>query len=454
MWHRLVFLLFLIGLAYGAVWLADRPGAVTVDWQGYHVETSFALVVGAIALAVAVLAVFYRGWIHLIGWPARIRQKMVQNRYQKGYLALTRGLVAVAAGDDQGVRDQAWRVEKYLTDPPLPLLLSAQAAQLAGDEPRATRFFRRMLENSETEFFGLRGLITQAIKRGDLEEARLLSERAREINPRSPWVADNLLGLQARAGRWDDARTLLGQAAKAGLQNREETKRRQAVVEFELGAAKASSGDKRAANKHLARSLDLRPGFVPAAARRARLMVDEGKVRKAAAEIEGAWRLNPHPSLFDIFCAARKAANPLDRVKAAQRLLKIKPGHTESHFVAGRAALEAGLWGEARKHLGNALETGESARVYRLLAAVEEAEPDQGDSEQAREWLVRASLADPDPAWVCSTCGGVQPDWIVLCPSCGGFDSLEWKTPPHFQPLAATLTAPALPSPEPAKSDA
>lgn len=448
----LVFLVFLAGLAYGAVWLVDRPGSVAIQWQGYHVETSFAFAVGAVAILVAIAAMLYRGWIHLVDMPARIRRNRAEARCKKGYLALTRGLVAVAAGDDQGIRDQAWRVEKYLADPPLTLLLSAQAAQLSGDDQRAARFFRQMLENPETEFFGLRGLITQAMKRGDLEEARLFAERAQRLNPKSPWVSESLLGLQARSGRWDNAQALLTDSVKNGLQGRDESRRRQAVVAYHLGLQARDSGDKGAATKHLAKAIALRPGFIPAAIQLGRLMVEGGKVRKAAAEIETAWRHTPHPALFEVFCAARKADGAIDKAKAAQRLLKIKPDRAESHLIAGRAALEANLWGEARKHLGNALDMSPTAGVYRLLAAVEESEPEQGDPVRAREWLIRASMADPDPTWVCSDCGTVVPDWMALCPSCGGFDTLDWKAPPHYQPLNMAGTAPALPTALPVRA--
>ena len=68
--------------------------------------------------------------------------------------------------DLAGAQRQAKKADVLLNEPPLTMLLSAQAAQLDGDEQAAEGYFRAMLEREETRFLGLRGLITQAIKRG------------------------------------------------------------------------------------------------------------------------------------------------------------------------------------------------------------------------------------------------------------------------------------------------
>ncbi len=53
MWRALAFLALLALAAYGAVWLADRPGVVTVTWGGYELATSLAAaLVGVMVLAV------------------------------------------------------------------------------------------------------------------------------------------------------------------------------------------------------------------------------------------------------------------------------------------------------------------------------------------------------------------------------------------------------------------
>ncbi len=43
-----VYLLILATIAFGVAWLADRPGAVVIDWQGWHIETSILVAIGSL----------------------------------------------------------------------------------------------------------------------------------------------------------------------------------------------------------------------------------------------------------------------------------------------------------------------------------------------------------------------------------------------------------------------
>jgi HemY protein len=142
---------------------------------------------------------------------AFVRARRARTR-EKGYRALTQGLVAVAAGDPASAKRFAKKADVLLNEPPLTLLLSAQAAQLGGDEGAAERYFRTMLANPQTAFLGVRGLLMQAVRRGDHGEALLLSRRAQEIQPRTPWVLATRFDLEARAGNWSTAEAVLREA--------------------------------------------------------------------------------------------------------------------------------------------------------------------------------------------------------------------------------------------------
>ena len=55
----------------------------------------------------------------------------------------------------------------------------------------------------------------------------------------------------------------------------------------------------------------------------------------------------------------------------------------------------------------------------------------------AREWLVRAANADPDPLWVCQDCGDAADTWSALCGACGSFDKFQWRRPSRVPGLSA-----------------
>ena len=82
-----------------AVWLADRPGTVSLQWRGWRVDTSVAMLLGGIAAVASATAIVYRGLVVTASIPRRYLVFRRGARREKGYRALTRGLAAVAAGD-------------------------------------------------------------------------------------------------------------------------------------------------------------------------------------------------------------------------------------------------------------------------------------------------------------------------------------------------------------------
>ena len=440
-----LFLVVLGFLSWAAYVLEEPPGSVTMHWRGYRVDTSFGVLVGAVAAIAVVAALLYQLWLFLRGLPARIGRLRRDRRRRGGYLALTRGMVAVAAGDAEEARRQGKRAEGLLNDPPLTMLLSAQAAQLAGDEGAAEKFFKAMLDRPETEFLGLRGLLTQGVKRRRWNEALTLARRAYRLKPDSAWVAGNLFDLQVRAGQWTDAELTFAESIRDGRVPAGLATRRRAVLLYQRALEAAARGEANDSAKLIHRANGLDPGFVPAAVRLARLLAAEGKGRKAATVIENAWVRQPHPHLFEAYREARPAADGLEAVRAIKRLVRSSPDHRESLVALARAALEARLWGEAGRHLAAVTGDHPPVRVCRLMAEL--AEGEHGDAERAREWLVRASLAEPDPAWVCDHCGNVTETWAALCGNCGSFDSFAWKTPPR-------VAGPAVLGPEDLKPSA
>ena len=428
-------------LAGGAVWLADQPGKVLLEWSGYQIETSFGVLTIAIGSLVVFTALLYRGWLFLRRAPGAIRIAWSNRRQDRGYRALTKGMVAVAAGDGGEARRQARKAEDLLNEPPLTMLLSAQAAQLNGDERAAERFFRAMTDITETEFLGLRGLLNQATKRGDADEALAITRRAHRLNPDSDWVSKSLFDLQVQAGQWLDAHVTVKEAVRNNHVDAGIGKRQQAVLTYQMSLDAAREGDKDRALEYARDALKLAPDFVPAAISVAGTLIEAGKSRKAATVIERIWARSPHPDMVPLYLSARGVTDGMERVKAVEKLHTGNRGHIESDLAVAGESLAAHLWGKARDHLTSAAAASAnpsmpSARVCRLMAELEESE--HRDTAQSHQWLVRASMADPDPAWVCKACGHTVTGWSANCGGCQSFDSYTWTTPPHVLRLGET----------------
>ncbi|MDR6773990.1 heme biosynthesis HemY N-terminal domain-containing protein [Azospirillum sp. BE72] len=446
MTRALWFLLKVAVVIAAAIWLADRPGTVSVHWLGYSVEAPFwvALLVTLAALGIAALG--YRLIRGLIRTPQRIRRHSRARRRERGYRALTQGMVAIAAGDAPTARKMARKADGLLNEPPLTMLLSAQAAQLQGDERAAKQYFEAMLERPETAFLGMRGLLTQAIKSGDRVEALTLARKARGLQPNTPWLLGTLYDLEAQAGDWAAAEGTLQQAIQAGAIPTEEGRRHRAVLLLERSFEAERRGRADSALSHAQAAHDMMPGFVPAAVRLARLQLAADRPKPAAKVVERAWRQSPHPELAEIYRGLVSSYDPLARVRLFQKLVRQAPDSAESHLAVAQAAIEAQLWGEARQHLNRAMEIGPTRRAYRLMAELDRSE--RHDEDAAKDWLAKAADAPEDPVWTCNSCGAVSHNWGGLCGHCGAFDSLTWKAPTVAVPvMEPTDIPPALARP-------
>jgi HemY protein len=428
-WRAIWLFIVFAGLVFVVSWISDQSGDVTLYWMDHRIDTSISVLFGSVVVIAVLAAFLYRILLAVRRAPRTFKKYLAEQRRKKGYVALTRGMVAVAAGDAEEARRQVKRADGLLGDPALTLLLSAQTAQLSGDTQAAKKFFTAMLERPETEFLGIRGQLTQAMKSGDRGEALRLANHANTLKPKSEWVASNLFDLQVRERRWGDALNTLTASVKNRLIKEGEARAHRAALEHLLGLDSDAAGNAQQALRHAKKSHDQDPGFSPGSARYATLLLNSGQHRKAAIVLEKSWSHAPHPDLLQPYLTARETIDANARLVAAQRLAKVNPHHSDSHLVVASLALQAQIWGEARKNLEAVLIDRPSAGVYRLMADL--ADKAENDAEKSRNWLVHATKADPDPAWVCTACGQVHPEWSEICGKCENFGSLGWEKPPH-----------------------
>ena len=235
---RLVFFLAVsCALAWAAVWVVNHPGTVTVQWLDQELILSVGTVI-ALLLAFAAAAVLLFELLRVvIGLPSNWRISRGRRAQVRGYEELTRGLMAVAAGDLNAARNYHRQAERHLPDNGSLLLLQAQTAQLEGKEEIAHLKFRQMLERRDVEFVGLRGLLAQAMKTGDFTEALALARRAYRRSPTTPWVLTTLFELLARDKKWDEALPLVDELQAQGLLDGAQAKHKKAVLYHLIAAS-------------------------------------------------------------------------------------------------------------------------------------------------------------------------------------------------------------------------
>ncbi|MFY9830425.1 MAG: heme biosynthesis HemY N-terminal domain-containing protein [Rhodoplanes sp.] len=460
----LLFFVVVAALALGAVWLADRPGDIAITWLGYRIETS--VMVGAAALALLIVATILVWSIvnGIVKAPAAFSAFRSHRRISKGFRAISRGIIAIGAGDALAARRYAYDARRLMPNEPLALLLGAQTAQLAGDGAEAERTFKTMAKRNDTKLLGLHGLFVEAQRKGDTAAARARAEEAAKAEPTLPWAAEAVLQYRCAEGDWNGALAALDNNRHYGLVAKDVYKRQRAVLL--TGRALSGETDRETAKGLASHALKLSPGLVPAAALAGRLLAEAGQTRKASRVIERAWAINPHPDLAAVYADIRPGQSSRDRLNRIRSLARVAPNHPETALAVARAALDAQEFGLVRESLAPLL-SNPTQRVAALMAELEE--QDGGDIGRSREWMTRALTAQRDPAWTAD--GLVSNSWMPVSPVTGRLDAFEWRIPiadlgPHGpiiehdragmrrQPPPAVTAAPATAAASEAKSAA
>ncbi len=418
---------FIVLVAVGAAWLADHPGSMALSWAGWRVETSIPVLVLFLLLVMGLSAVVYRLWLWLLGSPGRIGSVLRGNRKERGYKALTEGMAAIAAGEANVASRAAEQAEKLLDGTPMAQLLRAQAAQLAGDDATAEKYFRAMLDTKETQLVALRGLLIQAGRLGDHKQALALAARARNLRPGAGWAVRSLFDLQVSAEDWTAASQTVAGGQRAGVYSKENAAHKLAVLYTADALAKEAAGQRHEALTHAADAIKQDPSHVPAAVLEARLLAASGKERKAVRHLTSAWQQTRHPAVAEAFLALKPGESPAARLARFEGLHKSTPGDGESLLVLARLALEADDLMQANEAAQRAIEKAETIDQRHCRLMVSLAERSSDGAEKAREWLMRLADAPAPAHWQCTECGETPPDWHPRCPRCHTFDSLQWQ---------------------------
>jgi len=398
------------------VWVACAAAVIAAAWAASLLQGRFSFQLGGLSLetstpiALVMLAVLFAALytvVRLLGVLLRLPRNWQAWQHRRhriqGDAAVTRALVALAAGDGLTARREAARARRLLGDVAQTLLLAAEAARLADRLPEAEAAYRALAARRDAAFLGLRGQFRLAFARQDFPAAAKLASQAEAAHPGGSWLRTERERLAVRTGDWSGALTLAdANAPKAALAT----------------AAANASHDPATALKLAEQAWKADPGLAPAALAYATRLRAAGKERRALAVIRQSWARAPHADLAAF--ALAQSGDPLQQYQAAQRLTEANPDHLESRLLLARAALTAGLTGEARRQAEAARTAGlDQRRLWLLLAEIE------GDGDASRQALQHALVADPDPTWRCTSCHATQANWQPVCPVCGTVGGLR-----------------------------
>ena len=424
----LAFIILIFLISAGIAWLADRPGEIVLTWQGYEVKTSLMVAALGIAAALVALVVVIGLLRALIRAPRAFEAYLGQRKKDRGYRALSDGLVAVGAGDARTARKSARDAQTLLGQEPMPLLLTAQAAQLAGDRDGARNAYQALSERTDTKVLGLHGLFEEAQSEDQHEAAQHFAHQAFEAAPKIGWAGMALYEYQSRSGAWLEAMRTLESNLRNKVIDKSTAQAKRAVLQT-ARAMEIEGSDPKEARAAALEAHRLAPSLAPASVVASRLLTRNGDYRRAARVLEETWREMPHPAIAETYANVRPGDSVRDRLKRMRRLADLRANHPEGAKALARAAIDARDFAAARAALEGAVKAGPSESVCLLMAEIEERE--HGDQGKLRMWLARALAAPRDPAWFAD--GQVFEEWRPVSPS-GVVGGLEWKVPPEAPP--------------------
>ena len=409
-------------LATGAAWLADHPGAVTIDFQGFRFYTSFAALAAmtAAAMGLAALVVWLFGWLRR-DMPFFGSNRVVK-RQGRGLKLLNQSLVALSAGDHRLAAKLIEQAEVLLPPQPMVHLIAAEAAARAGDHAGAAKRYQALEGTDDGRFLGLRGLVGEAQRLGRDSEALRLARTAFNENRKSPWVLRTLFSLEVAAGNWTEAEAALDKVARENLMSKATITRHRGALTFAEATEANLRGDTVAAKKAFRKVLSLRPDFAPATAALAKMELGEGNKKRAGKLIHDAWASRPHPTLARVFKELDAAEAATDWLKRVRSLTASNPEHPQSMMLLVDALMDAREYDIAKPLLDRLIKAAPTRAAWQYRLALAHALAEDPDPIEAA-----LNHAEAGEGWHCDACGHAPIAWSPLCPNCGGFDTVDWR---------------------------
>ena len=392
--------LVVAAVAVAMLALTGDAGRVSVVWLGWRADMTASAAALIVMFAALFATVAWRTLLWILAAPRRAERLRAESRRRQANETLTRGFLAAAAGDGSEARRLAQKAADLAEETPgLVRVLAAQAAEAAGDIPAAQAAYSAMLGFPDMRLAGHKGLMQLALAQGERETALRHAQEAFSETRSARWAWRALLEARLDAAEWAAGLDLVKNALDRKIVPPVTAERARAALLAALAAQLEHSTAPRSQGQALDAAVEaakLQPGFAPGVVMAARLLAADGKVGRASATLENAWKAAPHPALWLAYRDLKTAETPRER---AQRLLVLaaqNPTHRESRILGVEGALIVGDAAQARQAIASLESEPVTARIAGLRARVAFA---SGQPDEARLWLAQGMNAPQEPDW-------------------------------------------------------
>lgn len=354
-----------------------------LSWLGVELRIPiFVLAVVAILL-VLVGTMLYKILAWFIRLPFRMSRKIAERRKARGANEFI-ALASAVAGENVAEAMRHLRKAKGIqSDDPLFWWYAAQAYGLAGEHLEESKAYGKLMEY--VPFLALRGQTQAALRRNDRQSALECLEKARDIDPYSSWCLRNLLSLYRSFKRYEEAEQVINKLEDLKYISASQAKTQLAALYQMMADDDQLSAQ--AQEEALRKAHFLDPGLKHVSEKYATLMFSQGHETNARKALEATWKVAPDQDIADLYIKLSAPETPLDAYELAKVLVKGTVSQPQSQLLLSRYALDAKLWGEARKILMKLEKKAPSREVYKMLALLEMQE--HNNVKYSHEWAMK-----------------------------------------------------------------
>jgi HemY protein len=392
-WLLHLFLVVAAGVGF-TLFFRDDPGFIVVSRGNWTLETSLALFI--LGLAIAILAIYL--FFNFLGWlghfPSRVRARHGARRQQKSHQMLQEGMLALWREQWQTAEQLLAKSAFHSAIPALHYLGAAFATLHLPDtketQVRTADYFDQAREEmtlGEELVFLLQAKVQQRIH---LPAALNSATRAYAIAPQHPEIIQLLITLYQQCADWKNVLLLLPEARKYKLLSPEQLDNLEIQAQTGLlqqilqkNAAEGASYWAR-----LSKSLHSQPELIVVYAQH---LANEGEAGRAEILLREALEQQWNSQLINTYGQLR-TIKPITQIHHAEQWLKSHFNDVDLLLALGRLCIREKMWDKAEQYLKSALHQSPANQpvnpvIYQTLGDVLS---QQGDAIAACEYYRQA----------------------------------------------------------------
>lgn len=221
----LFFIIIVIVVSTGFIWLSSNSGIVTFNWLGYNIEITITFFLLLLIVLFLIAFIFLELFSLILNSPSKLKRIFSKKDDEVNYSFLEKGLFSLISGDLKDAESNYNILKKRLGEKSkYKNIFNAYEAKLLQQEGRyleAKEAYNKLFDNKKTKFFAVKGLLETNSLQGNLKETRRYAEIAYDMKPDFKDGAHSLLELYKKSGDIDDVFEFLAKYKRKNFFNKD-----------------------------------------------------------------------------------------------------------------------------------------------------------------------------------------------------------------------------------------